>query len=69
MQEKPPFGTYFDIFPNVWEAHPLHTLILPSGTPLTSARQELSYPHSLGSGILEGCKLFIKIMGTTVLYR
>ena len=40
MQEKPPFSSYFDFFPNVWEGdtpshtHPLRTLILPSGTPL-----------------------------------
>ena len=26
MQEKPPFGSYFDIFPNVWEGDtPSHT--------------------------------------------
>ena len=41
MQEKPPFSSYLDFFPNVWEGgtpshtHPLRTLILPSGTPLT----------------------------------
>ena len=36
MQEKPPFSSYFDFFPNVWEGntpshtHPLRTLVLPS---------------------------------------
>ena len=43
MQEKPPFSSYFDFFPYVWEGdtpshtHPLRTFILPSGTPLTVA--------------------------------
>ena len=43
MQEKPPFSSYFDFFfYNVWEGdapshtHPLRTLILPSGTPVTA---------------------------------
>ena len=46
MQEKPPFSSYFDFFPNVWEGdthshtHPLRTFILPSGTPLAGETTE-----------------------------
>ena len=68
MQEKPPFGSYFDFFPNVWEGdtpshtHPLRTLILPSGTPLILTYQTLASKAILPTNKVKGCTSIFSIV-------